>query len=263
MYAVLWAASFTTTPAMAQQATWPAGAELTWAIEVSVFDAHDTDEERHGPPIAGFRAHITCAAETPERRYQEARCSFPDHVVQLGASQDGRVSFSDLTLDPEVYFEVRWRADGRLARLRPRGPEPSGLSDWVRVAIGALEVRRPSKGWDETPAWRAADPAILALAGATSPMAAHLTWNVDASSDAVSLSGTGGGAIDPTWVAELLGEIRDPITLHANDRVQLDAEGTVIRRVQTSWLRATDGQGTGNFGSQRVQATLSSPQTTP
>jgi hypothetical protein len=229
---------------------WPAGVSLKWRIDARVHEGNPAAADRAGAALAGFEVVMNCVAEPAERRHQAARCTLPE-PARLGARDEDGLTWTTLEVADDVWFEVRWRSDGKLVRVQPRGPEPAGLGDWVGLALGAVELRAPPDGWDGVTTWAASDPAVLRLTGSISPMASHLDWQVAAHGSEVVLDGTGGGAMDPTWLAELLGQIADPLAAHATDAVRLDATGVVVERLTTLWLRPLSGHG--NVGSQQVR----------
>lgn len=244
---ILWVAA-------ALAAPWPIGDIGAWDIDVQVLGPEPSSTRAWGPPIAGFMVSLACVGEPPTRRTQLTRCSVLGDRAELGHAQGDQLVMSTLALPEHLVVEATWRSDGRLARVHLAGDEPEGLGDWIRLALGGLELQRPPS-WAVGTAWRQAGaPVAMSLAGTASTMATTLTHTVVSDgAEGVVVRSEGMGMLLPEWVQDLLGRAKGRIDVSAVGSARVAPDHvSILSRSFSLQLSSADGSEPGSLGAQRI-----------
>ncbi len=235
-----------------------AAAGATWQIDATVHGAGSPDAP--GLTMASASFALNCDVEEATPRWEAWRCTLQGNTARVGKRAEDAWASLDIAVPHDVWFELRWGTDGRLKRVRPHGPEPSGLADWISLGAASLAVPSAPRGGEDLLTWPHRDPALLVVAGSARAVAGSGTLSVTVRSEDGSrtLAFHGSGLLDASGVIAMTqGASKEPVRLRVTGDAHLDASGDLLERTLDYQLHST-ASGT-QVGSQRVSVRRTTP----
>ena len=150
-----------------------------------------------------------------------------------------------------LLVTIRWSSDRRIRNLQLRGESSLGLDDWIRTAVGALELGVPSEGWHEGVEWKQkGTPQVMLLATAEGMGGSfRLVHAVDAAeAGRVTITSRGEALLVPTWSQNSV-RGSETISVTASGTTVLDPrDGLILERTFQMVPAAGGGRSVGAVG---------------